>query len=76
MRISNVIFTRVNIPGAIGFRNLFIVCIIIEKRACKLCVCVSLLRQDFFGQVCVWSESGTVILVVTMYTLVHGCAVE
>ena len=52
VRISNVIFMRVDICEAIEIRNLYIGYIISENRAYKLCWCVVVLSNGIiFGQV-------------------------
>ena len=67
-----------NIHTANGTQSLCIVGIIIENRAFKFCVCVLVCSSRFvFGQVYVWSESNTIVLlIVTVRTIIHGCAVE
>ena len=67
----------VKISTAIIIRNLCIVCILIEKIAYTLCVCVLVCSSGIiFGKVCIYPVSGTVLLVVSVQPLVPGCTVK
>ena len=66
-----------NIHAAIGICNLCIVYILIKNIACKSCWCVLVFSIGLiFCQVRVRSESGTVFIVVRVYPLVPGYAIE
>ena len=79
MRIRNIRLMRVNIFTVMGIWNLCTVCILFEKRVCKLCVCVCVLvcsSRIIFGQLCLWPEYGTLLLVAPVHQLVPSCIVE
>ena len=72
--ISIIRLTRIKFRTVNGILNLHTVCFIIEYRGCNVCVLVRSSRL-IFGQVRLWPESGTVLLVVSMLPLVPGCTI-
>ena len=56
VRISNVLFMRVNVFTANTILNLCIMCILIKNRACKFYVCVSPLKWAYFWSSVFWVQ--------------------